>query len=178
MPHAVFHIIFAILIADFIREYIIKDRKKFPIHYVFIAGMAGILPDIDVAVFWVLYFFGFSLQEIHRTFTHTLFVPMIFLALAGISWNLKNRRLGKHHLKPSNIFLMIALGVSAHLFLDVIISGTISPFYPFSNFSFGLNLINFLPFALRQIFLPSLDAGIFILWLIWLEYKHKISDFV
>jgi len=178
MPHAVFHIIFAMLVAEFIREYAVKDKKKFPVYYIFIAGIAGILPDLDIVAYWILYFFGFSLNQVHRTFTHILFIPLIFLILAVISWNFKNKELGKHHLKLHNIFLMIVLGSFVHLFLDAIISGTISPFYPLSSFSLGLNLINFIPYPLQWLVDPSLDAGIFILWLFWLEYKHKISNFV
>lgn len=178
MPQAVTHIVAAILIAEFIREYVVKDKKKFSIYYVFIAGLAGILPDLDVAAFWILNFFGYSIEEVHRTFTHTLFVPLLFLILAFIFWNFKTRELGKHHLKLHTIFLMLALGSFIHLVLDVTIAGTIRPFYPVYNFSIGYNLAGFLPFDLQQIFFASLDAAIFILWLVWLEYKHKISNFI
>ncbi|MCX6748726.1 MAG: metal-dependent hydrolase [Candidatus Pacearchaeota archaeon] len=176
MSNAVFHIIFAIFIAEIIREFI--RRKKFPIMYVFIAGLAGILPDLDVVAFWILYFFGFTIEQVHRTFTHTLFLPMIFLIFAGISWKFKNKSLGRHHLKLHTIFLMIALGSFIHLILDAIIVGNIMPFYPFFKLTVGLNLVTYLPYALQQIALPCSDAGIFILWLVWLEYKHKISDFI
>jgi len=176
MPNAVFHIIFAIFIAEIIRE--IVGRKKFPIMYVFIAGLAGILPDLDIAAFWIMYFFGFTLEQVHRTFTHTLFLPLLFLIVAGLTWKFKNKDLGKHHLKLHNIFLMIALGSFIHLLLDAAISGMIVPLYPLVTFSIGLNLLKHLPYALQQIALPSLDAGIFILWLIWLEYRHKISNFI
>ncbi len=177
MPHAVFHIIFAMLVAGVVREYVVKDKKKFPIHYVFIAGLAGIFPDLDVAAFWILYFFGFSIEEVHRTFSHTLFFPLTFLLLALIFSNYKNKEIGRKHMKLSMIFLMISLGLFIHLFLDSIVAGMIRPFYPLHNFSVGLNLISYLPYPLRQISLPSFDAGIFILWLIWLEWKHKISNF-
>ncbi len=176
MSNAVFHIIFAIFIAEIIRELV--GRKKFPVMYVFIAGLAGILPDIDVVAFWILYFFGLTIEQVHRTFTHTLFLPLIFLILAGISWGFKNKSLGKHHLKLHTIFLMIVLGSFIHLILDAVLAGRITPFYPFVDFSIGLNVVSLLPYALEKIALPSLDAGIFILWLIWLEYKHKISDFI
>ncbi len=76
------------------------------------------------------------------------------------------------------IFLMISLGTFIHLILDGTIAGFIRPLYPFYNFSLGLNLINYLPSALKQIALPSFDAGIFVIWLCWLEWKHKISDFI
>ncbi len=175
MPHAIFHIIFAIFVAELIREYLVKDKKKFPAHYIFIAGIAGALPDFDVAAFWVLNFLGYTLAEVHRTFTHTLFVPALFLILAFLTWNFKNKWLGERHMKLHGIFLMIVLGVMVHLILDSIIAGVIVPLYPFSDFAAGLNLADLLPGTLRPLFEPCLDAGIFILWLFWLEYKHKIS---
>lgn len=178
MTQAVFHIIFALLIAEFIREYCVKNKYQFSIMYVFICGLAAILPDIDVVAHWVLYFFGFALNEVHRTFTHTLFIPLIFVLAALFIWNLKYKELGKRHLKLHIIFLMIALGTFTHLFLDATVAGVIRPFYPFSNYSIGLNLIGFLPPALQQLALPCLDAAIFILWLVWLEVHHKISNFI
>ncbi len=178
MPHAIFHIIFAIFIAEFIREYIVKDKKKFPLHYVFICGIAGALPDIDIAIFWILYFFGYTLPEIHRTFTHNLFFPLAFLLFALFSLKFKNKNLGKRHMKLHLIFLFISLGIFIHLFLDSIISGYIMPLYPLSTFSIGINLIGYLPPTLNKLAEPCMDAGIFIFWLFWLEYKHKISDFI
>ena len=178
MPHAIFHIVFAMLIAEFIREYVVKDKKKFSMHYVFIAGIAGALPDIDILAYWGLYFFGFSLEQVHRTFTHTLFVPLVFFILALFTWKFKNKNLGRHHLKLHNIFLMIALGLFIHLVLDFVVSGTISPFFPLLKFSIGLNLASLLPFPIQQLIEPSLDAAIFIFWLFWLEYKHKLSNFI
>ena len=52
MPQAVVHVLFAIIALDLVRDYLIKDKKKFPLHYVFIGGVAGLLPDIDIPVFW------------------------------------------------------------------------------------------------------------------------------
>jgi len=176
MPQAVFHIIFAILIAEFIREFMV-DKKKFPVYYVFIAGISGILPDLDIALYSILSFFGFTINEVHRTFTHSIFVPIIFLILAALTWKFKSRNFGKHHLKLHIIFLMIALGIVTHVFLDFL-SGSLLLFYPVSLLSYGLNLARFIPSQLKDIFFPSLDAGILILWLIWLEARHRISNFI
>ena len=52
MPYAVTHVIFALVIADVIRDYVVRDKKKFPLHYVLIAGIAGLLPDIDILFDW------------------------------------------------------------------------------------------------------------------------------
>ena len=120
MPQAVTHVIIALIVASFIRDFYIsrKQKKKFPLHYVLIAGVAGLMPDLDVIAYWVLYFFGFTLEEVHRTFTHTLFLPVLFLLLFWVTLSLKNKQLGKHHLTIHMIFLMLALGSFIHLVLD------------------------------------------------------------
>jgi len=180
MPQAVTHVLIALIIASLIRDFYIskKDKRKFPLHYVLIAGVAGLLPDLDIIAFWVLNFFGFSLQEVHRTFTHTLFVPLLFLIIVGLTWKLKNRELGKHHLTIHIIFLMLALGSFIHLLLDAFLSGMIKPFYPFSSFAVGFSVVKYLPLQLQNLFFPSLDAVLLVLWLIYLEWRHRISDFI
>lgn len=178
MPQALTHILVALIIGSLIRDYVIKDKKKFPLHYVLIIGIAGALADFDIALYWVMHWFGADISEVHRTFTHNIFVPLVFLGLSLISWKLKNKTLGKHHLKLHTIFWAIAIGCFMHLLLDFILIGKIMPFYPFSSMSISLNLVNYLPYPLNNIFLPSIDAALLILWLVYIEWKHKISDFI
>ena len=178
MPQAVTHVIIALIIGSLVRDYLIKDKKKFPLHYVLILGIAALLPDIDIAFYWILYWFGFTLEAVHRTFTHNIFVPLAFFILSLITIKTKNKEFGKHHVKLSIIFVMIAFGISIHLVLDATLAGYIKPFYPFNYKEIGLNLIDKLPSPLSDIFLPSLDAALLVLWLIHEEWKHKISDFI
>jgi len=190
MPQAVTHVLIALIIVELIRDYFIKDKKKFPLHYVLIAGIAGLLPDIDIALYWILHWFGFTLQEVHRTFSHNLFVPVAFLLLAGLTLKLKSRKLkskelkkefgklGKHHLKIYMIFLMIFIGSFIHLLLDFLLSGNIMPFYPVSTYSIGLNFVDKLPIPLSGLAIPTLDAILLVLWLIHEEFRHKISSFI
>ena len=180
MPQAVTHVLIALIIASLIRDYVIsrKGRKSFPLHYVLIAGIGGLLPDIDIIAFWILNWFGFTIGEVHRTFTHALFVPLIFLIIGLLTSKLKNKELGRHHLKISIIFLMLGLGSFIHLVLDASIAGMIRPFYPFSNFFIGYSITNHLPMPLAQIFFPSLDAILLVLWISYMEWKHRISDFI
>ena len=85
MPQAVVHVLFAIIALDLIRDHVLKDKRKIPLHYVFIGGVAGLLPDIDVPLFWVLKnFLGFEVPWFHRIFTHTFLFILIFLAIALI----------------------------------------------------------------------------------------------
>jgi membrane-bound metal-dependent hydrolase YbcI (DUF457 family) len=180
MPHAITHFLIpAILIALF-RDFYLrkKDRRNFPLHYVLIGGLAGLLPDLDIAIYYLLSFFGVAINEVHRTFSHNLFVPLIFLILGFIFIGIRNRELGKHKLKLSTIFFILAFGVLIHLILDATIAGNIMPFYPLSNFGLGLDLINKLPSQFKTTIVPVLDAVLLISWMIYLELKHRISDFI
>jgi len=177
MPHAVTHILIALILFDFWRDHIVKNKKKFPIHYVLIGGIAGLLPDMDVFVYWLFSFSGFTLSQVHRTFSHTLFAPALFVLLGFLVIKVKAKRLGKHHLKLSNIFFVIAAGIAIHLLLDATISGFIMPFYPLNNFGLGLNLVGKLPNTFSASALPALDAILLVMWLWHEEKTHKISDF-
>lgn len=174
MPQAVTHILIPIILVSIIRDFFIKNKRKFPLHYVLIAGLGGILPDID----YIAYLFNNFPLEAHRTFLHSIFFPAIFLLLFIVFHNINIKELEKHRLKLSIIFLMLSLGILIHIILDASIQGNIIPFYPFSLIPIGLNLINYLPEKLQQIATPSIDAILLIIWISYLELKHKISDFI
>lgn len=175
MPLAVTHVLVPLILADIYRDYI--SKVKFNLHYVFIAGIAGILPDIDVAVFWLVNIFkDVAVNDIHRTFTHSLFFPLIFLLLFFLTKNYDLKILKKYKLKLNYVFLAIFFGVTTHLFLDVILDGYIIPFYPFSAFKIGLNLIP--DNLLGGTFFTGLDAILLVVWLVHEEINHKISDYI
>jgi len=54
MPQAVVHVLFVIIVLDLFRDHFLKDKRELPLHYIFIGGIAGLLPDIDVLLFWIL----------------------------------------------------------------------------------------------------------------------------
>ncbi|MBU0467212.1 MAG: metal-dependent hydrolase [Nanoarchaeota archaeon] len=180
MPQAVLHILVPLVIAALFKDWYEarKGKGTFPLHYVLIAGLAGLLPDIDIIVFWILYFFGFSLSEVHRTFTHTIFVPLLFFILYFPARKLRIRQIRKHKIKLNVIFLMISFGSFVHLVLDAILAGTIFPIYPILTFSIAFNFVNLLPNPLNTLFIPSLEAVLLFFWLAYLEWKHKVSDFI
>ncbi len=171
MPQAVTHLLVPLVTGSWIKDWYEnkKGRGTFSLRYALIAGLGGILPDIDI-----LHFFGFTLEQVHRTFTHTIFLPLIFLILYFVIN--KETKIGK--LRWDLIFLMLALGTSIHLILDAILSGYFVPLYPFFNWQIGLNLIGQLPIPLQTLALPCLDGALLILWIIYLEWKHKVSDFI
>lgn len=178
MPQAVTHFLISAIVVNLIRDYLIKDKKSFPLHLVLIGGLAGLLSDFDVAIYWIFHYAGITLLEFHRTFTHNIFVPLLFFVLAFIFWNTNNKTLNKKHLTWSNILFVLGVGTFIHLLLDAIVIGQIRPFYPFSQLIIGLDLVRYLPLAVQNSFIPSLDALLLMLWMIYIEVKHKISSFI
>ncbi len=168
MPQAVVHVLFTIIVLDLFRDHIIRNKRKIPLHYIFIGGIAGLLPDIDVPFFWILSnFLGLNVPFFHRVFTHTFLFTLVFLAISLICFDIKR--------KASEIFGIITFGVAFHIFLDWLFVGGIAPFYPFSDVSYGLDLIGRLQLPLA---IEGMEA-IVLLWWLWHEEKlHKISDFI
>jgi membrane-bound metal-dependent hydrolase YbcI (DUF457 family) len=168
MPFAVAHVLSSIIAVDLYRDYIAKHKKYFTLHTVFIAGFAGLLPDIDIPVSWVLNSLGAEFA--HRTFTHTPLFALIFLIPAVAFW------LHKKH-KIAVYFFVTCFGVLMHILLDFVFStddGGLILFYPVSNMQFGLNLLK----GFDPTLLAGLDAVILLLWLWHEEIRHKISDFI
>lgn len=168
MPQAVVHVLFTIIALDLVRDHFIKDKRKIPLHYIFIGGVAGLLPDIDIPFFWLVNnFLGFDVPWFHRIFTHTFLFVGIFLACSLILYDFNK--------KWSEMFGIITFGVAFHIFLDWLFVGAIAPFYPFSDAAYSLNLIGKLGLPLA---VEGLEA-IVLLWWLWHEEKtHKISDFI
>lgn len=162
MPYAVTHVLIALIVADLISHY---TKYKLKLYHILICGIAGLIPDLDVIVYWFLYFVaGISWDEVHRLFSHTLLLPAAFFILRYV---FKKARI---------IFNMLALGTFIHLVLDFTLSGFIRPFYPLSKLTLGLNIISKSEFGIS--ILLSLDAIILVLWL-WHEVKkHEIKDFI
>ncbi|HLC31314.1 MAG TPA: metal-dependent hydrolase [Candidatus Nanoarchaeia archaeon] len=176
MPQAITHILAPIVILALIRNYCIQKKKPFSLRYVVLAGLGGALPDIDHLAFILLYKTGIPLDHIHRTFTHSIFFPLIFLVaglvIAHTPWNTSTF----HKLKISLVCYALTFGILTHLALDYLIVGTIMPFYPLSNLQIGLDLINLLPPPINLTIIPLIEGIILVLWLIHLEFKNKLQN--
>jgi len=183
MPQAVTHILVPILLMSLIRDKILKinTKKHFPLHYVFIAGIGGVLPDIDIVISVILKLFSVSNWWIHKTFTHSLFFPLIFLLLALVFMPMHAKakicNLGRHKMKLSIIFLMLSIGTLIHIFLDLLAGESAFLFYPFLIQDYGINLFSLLPFE-WSITAALIDGILLVLWISYLEFKHRISDFI
>ncbi len=86
--------------------------------------------------------------------------------------------LTRHKLGLSKILLVLAIGISTHIFLDSILGEQAFFFYPFLLNDYGINLASFLSKELQDLFFPTLDGALLVVWLVYLELKHKISDFI
>lgn len=187
MPYAVTHVLVAIIIAELIRDYLVKDKKKFPLHYVLFAGIAGMLPDLDV-LFVIFNHIPISsaitgrVTNLHPSFTHSILWIPIVLALSFLFLWLEKKgkmrktekNLLKHHLSISGILFIIALGLTVHLALDATLTGYLR--IGFFTRPIGLNLIPFNQFG--NMIAASMDAALLVLWLIHEEVRHKISRFL
>lgn len=144
-----------------------KLKKRYlPNKYVLLAGLAGLLPDIDLIPSLLLV----GSSGLHRTITHSLVFPAIFFIGFLVFCFLKRKKLYK-------IFLMLFIGFFIHILLDFSLLGTVYLLFPFSFTEFGLNLLAPLePFGL-EIF-AMIDAILLFFWLIHEELEHKISDYL
>ncbi len=181
MPQAITHFLISAFIAALIRDYLIKKKgSKIPLHYVFITGIGGVLPDIDLIAYLFLYPFGFTIQQVHRGITHSIFFILLFVILGLLTLKVEPKKLRKHHLYLSTIFFLLSFGIFTHVALDSLIIGhDIKPFYPLSSYPIGIDLVKlYIPEPIQDLIPPLLDGIIFLLWIAYLEFKHKISDYI
>lgn len=182
MPQAVTHILVPIFLLAIFRDLYIRrrEKKRFPLHYVLIAGIGGVLPDIDIIISFILNIFGND-AWIHKTFTHSIFFPLslfvLFLVLSPLNAKARICNLGRHKLRLGLIFLSLSFGTLIHLILDTIFGDKSYLLYPFTQADFGLNIISYLPYN-WSLLMATLDGILLVLWIVYLEAKHKISDFI
>ena len=163
MAYAVTHIILTIVLLDIFRHYVFQ-KDKFPRYLLVIGGIAGLAPDLDIPLSWIYNLFTNNSINFHGTFTHTLLIPLIFLAIAGILHYQNN-------MKWAKIFYVIAAGWFFHLFLDCTFGGYKTFFWP-------LMTGNLCPQWGLQEHAQSIDAIILVLWLVHEEIHKKIRDYI
>lgn len=177
MPHAVTHIIITMVIVSLIRHYIV-GKQNMKLYLVLVGGLGGILPDLDIPIYWVLRFLnGANLLDVHRGTTHTIYFLLIFIIIALVfQFLVKHKELTK-------VFWILSLGIFLHLILDAVLSGYINPLYfDFLGIRFGIDYpigLNILDFqgGLEDTLVPAFDGVVLILWLIHEYAKNNIKEF-
>ena len=175
MPLAVTHILVPIILIELFRDFVIKKKGVITNKHVLLAGLAGLFPDVDIPIGYFL----LGGVNIHRLYSHNIWIPILFLSIAMYFHFVKKNKISMY-------FVMIAFGFTVHIALDAALGGYIRPFFPFSNYKFGLDLIPrivgaFAPSLTHKDFMTlvmsSLDAALLFSWLIYLQLTKKIKDY-
>ena len=174
MPYAVTHVLLTIILVDLFRDYFMEKthhKRYLTLYTLVIAGIGGLLPDIDMPITWLLNILGYSFDILrHGGITHTLFFGLLFLIPGFILWKKKQH-------KKAVYFFVITFGIFFHIFLDYLLGGGhhygVMWLWPLTTTRFKLHLLVETPKAFMAI-----DALILILWLWHEEVKHKIKDFI
>lgn len=179
MPNPLTHVLISIILIELFREYVIKNNRVFPRYYILVAAIGGIIPDLDYIAYYLLFPRGYGIEELHRTFLHSLFIPLIFvlIGLFILKINFKINWLRKRHVRLSVVFFILAFGSLIHIILDAIFSGVIMPFYPVSFWKIGLNIVVLFPEEIRSSISHLIDVILLFFWLFWMEFKLRISDY-
>lgn len=169
MPFAVTHVLIPIILVDLFRDHVLKKPRMLPNKFIYLASFAGLLPDLDLPLQMLLTnFFAWNIES-HRLIFHNIWIPLAAFAGFLIAYYLfKRKTLGK-------IFLMVFIGTALHLVLDVTVYGSIYPFLPLNEYSFGINLLP--SYEAYVTIMLSVDAILLLLWLAHEEFEHKISDY-
>ncbi|MBI3051012.1 metal-dependent hydrolase [Candidatus Woesearchaeota archaeon] len=174
MPLAAAHVLIPLFLASVLRDYTRWGRKHISKGVVLFIGISGLLPDLDVPVFLLLSQFSqVSMENIHRTVTHSLIVPLAALAAFFL---LRAIRPG------NNAYLLgFAAGSLSHIILDGLMKGGVPLFFPLSSQSYGLNLISLLvpgtgSSAMYEFtLLAGFDAALLTGWLVYEFHKKRIK---
>jgi len=83
MPFAVTHVLTSIVLVDLYRDYVTRHKKLFTIHTVFLAGLFGLLPDIDYVLGMAASAINLNLPFLfqHGGVTHTPFFALLNVIL-------------------------------------------------------------------------------------------------
>lgn len=165
MAYAVTHILIVIIILDLLRHYVF-GKKKFPRYLVVIGGIAGLMPDIDIPIGWLLSFLTGTEIGLHRLFTHSILLALL-LFFVGIIRQYQDDQ------KGANIFYTIALGWLIHILLDCAYGGEPMRafFWPYLGTATFCPRWDLYPWA------ESIDAILLVLWLVHEEVNNYVKDY-
>ncbi len=166
MPFAVAHMLIPMILLDMLRDNILKIKKnKLPNRYILIAGIFGLLPDIDIPLSLIV----FKNLDLHRTITHSIWIPIVLLLFSSIFYITK-----KH--KWSLILFLSFFGVAIHILLDFLTSNSVSLLYPVNKSLFGISL--FPTPMMTMTFYSILDAVLLFFWFVRVILRKRVQDVV
>ena len=155
------------ILLDFLRHKVFKNKRNLPNRYILIAGLAGLLSDIDIPISYL-----FSGVIVHRGITHTVWISLLFLLGFAILQFAKKQDIAK-------FFLMISIGTGSHVVLDILTAGSLQLFYPLSNAYFAVNLIpTFFPHIEVTFAYTVLDALLLFGWVATMILRRRVKDII
>lgn len=165
MALAVTHILIPLVLLDLLRHYVF-GKNKFPRYLVVVGGIAGLAPDLDIPLGWLVSMITGTSTSYHGLFTHSIFFVLLFLAV-GIIRHYQNDRI------TPKIFYVIAFGWLTHLLLDCVYHGARNYLWPFMLKvpTFCFNLIT------DDLYAMGIDAALLVLWLVHEEVHNKVKDY-
>jgi membrane-bound metal-dependent hydrolase YbcI (DUF457 family) len=189
MTLAVTHVLVPIILLEFLRDSNKKIAKFFSKRHVFLVGVAGLLPDMDLLLFRIAELLGKPVPESevgHRIMFHNVWIPIALFGFFALFYYVlpRLRKVGnkekKRFISFGKVFLVIFIGFSIHLLLDAGLTGHVMPFYPVNDYMINFDLIGELE-ALTGIpsltILVSMDALLLLFWLWHEEMGGKIRDY-
>jgi len=169
MAYVITHFLTSTFLATLFRAKFSEIQKYIHVKELFIIGLFGVIPDIDVLPFIINSYFDLGWPNIHRLITHN-FVIVAAIFLIGLLLYTKNKKIGL-------ILMLGSIGWASHVTLDWILSGTVTPFYPLSSFETGINLIPAGNLRLGTYVLSGIDAVVLLTWSWFAITKKKLVDF-
>ena len=189
MPLAVTHVLVPLIFLELTRDNWKKAHKFFSKRHVFLIGLAGLLPDLDLPTYRAIALLGEStaVTDIgHRIIFHNLWIPLgfagffiLFYYLLPKLWELKKNKAKKLR-SFGKVFLVLFIGWVIHLALDTVLTGGVMPFYPLSDYRVDWNFVGLAESATGipgLTILVSMDALLLIFWLWHEEMSHRIRDY-
>lgn len=189
MPFAVAHVLVPIIILELCRDNFKKCSKIFSKRHVFLVGLAGLSPDIDILFFRIAEFLGTPVQPSgigHRIIFHNIWIPIGFLGFFILFyyalpkfWSLRKNKAKKFR-SFGKVFLVLFIGFSIHLLLDAVLTGHVMPLYPLNTYIVNWDLVGKTACATgipQLTILVSMDALLLILWLWHEEMEKHILDY-
>lgn len=157
MPFAVTHALVPVILLDFLRGKVGWLKNNATKKRLVLCGVFGVMPDIDVLITIIVNLVYSANVDLHRTFTHMLFAPLlVFLAaLPAKKWRAS--------------ILFACFGWLSHILLDFFVVGKVPLLYPLILAPIGFN---FLTEGIRSYVHSAIFIGLDIaVLLFWVWYK-------
>ncbi|MBI2573603.1 metal-dependent hydrolase [Candidatus Woesearchaeota archaeon] len=164
MAYAVTHILVPLIVLSILQHYFF-GVKKFPSWVVLIGGLAGLAPDADIVLSWIVEGITGSQVDFHGSFSHSFIWPLVFAVLGLVFYYLKKQRW-------MQVACVVSFGWLSHILIDIFFKPAELKAWAWP---FGMHVVttggwDLYPHA------PDIDAILLVLWLLHEQFKHKIRE--